>query len=63
MVEGITFYALYKSKVLIIMKQMTFIDLWGYQMKFNFQVHSHIRNSHTNVAISIYSICPEFLQF
>ena len=33
MVEGITFYALHKSRVLII-KQMAFVYLQGYQMKF-----------------------------
>ena len=35
MVEGIAFYALYKSRVLIIpVKQMTFVYLWSYQMKY-----------------------------
>ena len=59
MVDGIVFYASYKSRV----KQMTFVYLWGYQMKFKRSRLVSLCNLEFNFFIVLWSNLKETLRY
>ena len=64
-VESIAFYALYKSRVLIIPreKQMTFVYLWGYHMKFKKKSLVSSSNLEFNFSIVLWSNLKKTLHY